>query len=117
MRLFEIYQEDKSSTFVHDGKTYDINKLFKLSVHIKPEMFKVSDLAWVLKFDEPVPDDYESINIQVPVLITNWYDESVGAWRHVVIDGLHRLNKAHIGKIGHIPGKTIPAEMLQLCLL
>ncbi|MCK9529539.1 MAG: hypothetical protein M0R77_03105 [Gammaproteobacteria bacterium] len=116
MRLFEIYKEDPSSTFVHDGKSYDINKLFKLTAHLKPELYRVSDLTWVLNFDEPVPDDYETININIPVLITKWYDMSVGAWRHTVIDGLHRLNKARINKVSHIQGKMVSKDILDSCL-
>lgn len=117
MRLFEIYQEEHDSTFVHDGKTYDINKLFKLSAHLPCELYRVSDMTWILNFDQPLPDDYEDINVQVPVLITMWFDESVDAWRHVVIDGLHRLNKARVNEVSHIPGKMIPKEMLESCLI
>lgn len=117
MRFSEIYQEEPSSNFVHDGKTYDINKLFKLADHLKVDLYRVSDLTWILNFDVPEPSTYDAVNINFPVLITRWYDESVKAWRHVVIDGLHRLNKARVNKVSHIPGKMIPAEMLEQCII
>lgn len=115
MRLFEIYQEEKSSTFVHDGKTYDINKLFKLADHIKPELYRVSDLIWVLNYDMPEAGSDDDININIPILITMWYDDSVKAWRHTTIDGMHRLDKARRGKVSHLPGRMIPADLLNMC--
>lgn len=117
MRLFEIYQEEADSTFVHDGRTYNINQLFKMADHLKTDLYRVSDMTWILNFDQPEPDDYEEVNIEFPILITMWFDESVGAWRHAVIDGLHRLNKARVSKVSHIPGKMIPKEMLDACLI
>lgn len=117
MRLFEMYQEERGSTFVHDGKTYDINKLLKLSDILKPEQYRVSDMTWILNYDVPEPNTYDKININFPLLITMWFDPEAGAWRHAVIDGLHRLNKAREGRVSHLYGKMIPAEMLVKCLV
>ena len=117
MRLFEMYQEERGSNFVHDGNTYDINKLFKLTDMIEPEQYRISDMIWILNYDVPEPSTYENININMPLLITMWFDGSVGAWRHVVIDGLHRLNKAREGGVSHLFCKMIPSEMMAKCLV
>ena len=117
MRLFEIYQEEPNSTFVHDGKTYNINKVFKLANHIKSELYQVSDLTWLLAYDTVEPSSYDHINTSIPVLITKWFDPSINAWRHVVIDGIHRLKKAQVNRSSHILGKMITSEMLNQCLI
>lgn len=117
MRLFEIYREDSNSTFTHDGKKYDINLLFKLADHLEPEQYRVSDMTWVLKYDPTAPSTFDNIDINIPLLITMWFDELVGAWRHVVIDGLHRLKKAQVNRVSHLYCKMIPSDMLAQCLI
>ena len=117
MRLFEIYKEEPGSSFIHDGKSYDLNKLFKLSQHLDSEQYRVSDMTWILNFDTPEPSLYDHINLSAPLLITKWYDSSVKAWRHVVVDGLHRLYVAKINRVSHLPGKMIPEDMLNKCLI
>lgn len=117
MRLFEFYQEERGSSFIHDDKEYDLNKLLKLSQHLDSDEYRVSDMTWILNYDQPEPDTYNHINLEAPILITKWFDVSVDAWRHVVIDGLHRLNVARVNKVSHLPGKMIPKDMLDKCLI
>lgn len=112
MRLDEFYQEEKGSNFTHDGKNYDLNKLLKLSAHIRPGLYRVSDLTWILNFDVPEPNSYDHINIEIPILITDWFDPNERVWKLVVIDGLHRLHVARVNKVSHLPGILISSDML-----
>jgi len=111
MRLFELYQEERGSTFTHDGKEYDLNKVIRLSRNNMVMVYSVSDLAWILDYDTPSARRTGSANVNIPILIAQLGDKKV------VIDGLHRLAKAVDKGMSTIKGKMVSDDVLQQCLI
>lgn len=110
----ELYQEEKGSTFTHDGDDYDINKLFKLSEKLPVIKTKVSDLEWINKGFKPSKRDLrreKEADDNVPILITKWHNKLV------VLDGFHRLLKAEDSNIKELPARIIDKKMLDSCLI
>ena len=89
--LFELYQEEKGSTFSDEDKNYDINKIFKLTEHAPTTFEKISELDWIIDHKPLSHEDKERVNnadLSVPILIT------MKGTRVLVVDGYHRLLKA-----------------------
>ena len=86
----ENYREGESSTFTHNGKNYSIDKLLQEieKAHLKPKTFQVSELEWVLQFDQPDPDRVKRADTSTPGIVA-YHDN-----KPVLVDGLHRLTKA-----------------------
>lgn len=106
MILSELYQEEPTGTFTHDGAEYNLNKLFKLVDADPIAYFKVADLAWILKEDKRTDD----ADLKTPILVTVWKHK----W--VVLDGAHRLQKALDQKVEQLPGKIVSHDMLKQTL-
>ncbi|MBL8015367.1 MAG: hypothetical protein JNK26_04230 [Candidatus Doudnabacteria bacterium] len=123
-----IYQESENGRFTHKGKKYNLNEVFKLT-HIKPiNKLKVSDLEWILEFSYEEKDG---------VLVcrscrkgpAGWHEQRVNDadlntpiiaifedqhW--IVLDGVHRLQKAKNLGVVELPVKVIDDGELESCL-
>ena len=117
IRLEGLSEEDikayneEMSTFTHDNKLYDLKKLNDIVKENPVKKFKVSDLVWIFKWDDPNEDHPERIStarLSVPILVTHWKNKLV------VIDGLHRLKKAENLKMTEIEGKLVTQDQLQM---
>jgi hypothetical protein len=107
-KLLERYQEELGSTFISDGRLYDLNALLILTEHLPVLDFPVSLLEWVLEWDTPDPERLKTADPSVPVLVANYRDELV------TVDGLHRLTKAVELGLDIIPGIFVSDEMLAM---
>lgn len=102
MKLFELYQEEPTSTVSHDGTEYDLNALFKIVDKDPVAYFNVADLKWILSEDRTTDADLEA-----PVLVTIWDH------KYVVLDGEHRLRKAVKEKVQQLPGRFVSPDQLK----
>ncbi len=115
MLLFELYDEPKVSTFTHDGRVYDLNKLLELSKDMDSDDIPLDQLIWVLDWDEPDPKRVKKADLTAPILVTWWHDDNQPS-QLVVLDGLHRLARAEQLHHETIVGKYIRHDMLEDCL-
>lgn len=106
MLLAELYQEHRGSTFTHDGRKYDLNKLLKAVDGKSVDMFKVGDLKWVLKHTDVDEDRVKKADKSKPVLVTKWRNKLVA------VDGAHRLTKAVRSGDAKIRGKFVTPDEL-----
>lgn len=109
MLLIELYQEEKGSTFTHDGKEYNLNKVLK-SVDDQEEIeVSVKDLKWEIE-DDLNSDDEKRIkdaDLDAPILVTKWEDKLV------TVDGYHRLIKAARKGKKELPAKMVSKDQLK----
>lgn len=73
--LIELYQEEKGSSFTHNGEEYNLNKLLKIIDKFKPRKFKVSDFDWILPYSEYEFDRIEKANPKVPIIVV-WFNKN-----------------------------------------
>ena len=112
-----VYQEE-SGHFTHNGKKYDINNLFKLTHEIEVEEFNVSDIEWIINKDEPCyscrkgpqtwhEERVQNADLKTPIIVTKSNN------KFVVLDGVHRLEKAVSLNKDKILGKFIAEDLLE----
>lgn len=123
-----IYQESNEGKFTHNGVKYNLNKALKIS-HSRPTIkVKTADISWILGYNfvnvdgkmvcyscRKGPDNWheERINkadLVAPIITTKEND------RIIVLDGIHRLDKAMRMGIEELPAKSLSKEDLELCL-
>lgn len=109
--MAKVYQEEKS-IFSSNGKSYDLNAIFKMVANQPLEQIAVNKLIWVLEF---TGDDYdrqrvEDSDIKVPVLVT------LHEGKELVIDGYHRLLKALKKHVKVLPYKRVTPEQMKQAL-
>ena len=103
-----IYQEEDSSTFIHNNMEYDLNKLLLISNNIPIEKIKTSELSWILKHTTVDKKRVRKSDTSFPLLIT--FDKVENKW--VVLDGAHRLTKAVSENKKYLPVKKVPSGKL-----
>ena len=108
-----IYQEEDSSTFIHNNIEHDLNKLLLISNNVPIEKIRTSELSWILKYTTVDKKRVRKSDISFPLLIT--FDKIENKW--VVLDGAHRLSKAVSENKKYLPVKKIPGKMLEECVL
>jgi len=115
MKIFEVYQEEPESIFTHNGKKYNLNKLFRLVDKIEDNEVPVDQLVWIFEFDDPYNETtrIENADTTIPILVT-WLVEDNRS-QLVVLDGLHRLAKAASENKLVIPCKYVTNEILDKC--
>ncbi len=86
----EIYQENKDSTATHNKKLYNLNILFKLAHDRTPIQILIDELVWVLPYTTTFKKRVDDADLTKPILV--FKDPKYGL---TVIDGAHRLTKAH----------------------
>ena len=109
--ISELYQEEFGSNFEHNGKKYDLNKLLKLSEHLQTEQISVNKLIWIFKWDNPndEPKRVKNADLNAPILVTLLKKQLV------VLDGLHRLEKAVENNKKTILSIYIKQDILDKC--
>lgn len=107
MLLIELYQEQKGSSFTHDGVKYDLNKLLKRVDNKEVTDYDVSELKWVLKDTKVKAERVTKADLSKPILVTKWHKKLVA------VDGAHRLTKAVQQKVKQLPGKYVTKEDLK----
>lgn len=83
------YQEEETSTFGHEGKQYRLNILLRAVHRRRIHDIAIEKLIWIFDHCKPDPERVAVANLQFPILVH--FDK--GRW--VVVDGLHRLARAH----------------------
>jgi len=112
------YQEGDCDTFTHNGREYSLNKLLILSSTLPVKEILVDELVWIFKYSRKLIDGtmvcsscmgsevgwhekrVENCDLTVPIIVTIHDD------RLVVLDGLHRLEKAVGLGLTKIPGRV-----------
>lgn len=97
--------------FTHNHRIYDLAKLRILMRPYKTTFFPTDKLLWVLKWDHPQEERVQKAKFRWPLFITK------DGNRYVVIDGLHRLERARRLKLGIVPVKDVPPDILKQCLV
>lgn len=87
------YQEEHSSTFGHQGRQYRLNTLLRLTHKRLNRALSINKLDWILEHAKPDPTRVDKADLKTPILV--FFDESIDGGRWVVVDGLHRLARAH----------------------
>jgi hypothetical protein len=101
------YTEGPESTFTHNKKRHSVDAAIAASKQRPVVEVPVRDLAWILKHSKPQADRVRAADPTVPVLITKWGDKDV------VVDGLHRLQKAQDIKQNTILTRRLSAADLR----
>jgi hypothetical protein len=91
----------EGGTFTHAGQKYDLDKVLAAIDKAPTKKVKVRNLTWVLAYDKPDPKRVARADVTKPVVITRWDGKDV------VIDGLHRLERAQQLGMADIPAKFI----------
>lgn len=95
----DFYQE-QNSTFSHQGKTFDLNVLFRQRREIAS--ISVAELEWILQHTPPLdPDRVDRADLTAPILATRFEDKVL------TIDGLHRVTKAKRDRVATLPGHWV----------
>jgi hypothetical protein len=109
-----LLEKERTNTFTHDDKEYNLTKLNKVIKDNPVEPIAISKLIWIFKYDDPDEDQPERIktaNINVPIIVIKWEKQLV------VLDGLHRLKKASDRGLKTLPARMVTKEQLALCVL
>lgn len=108
-----VYQEEESSTFTHNGKTYSLNILFQ-EVHSTPvTKINLSEVKWILADSYIDSKRVQQADIKAPILVI--YDSKLKLW--IVLDGTHRVKKASLLKLTEIPCKVVKESQLNKALI
>lgn len=108
------YREEKGSSFTHNKKKYDLNCVLEKVDDAPINNMSVSDLDWMIKEAslEMTDDDkkrIEKADLSTPILIADHKG------RPAVIDGMHRLTKAHMNGVKCLPTKFVSDQILDSC--
>ena len=106
----KIYSE-YNSYFTHNGQSYNLNKLIRLSDKNQIYKLNVNKLKWILKYSNVYRTRVKKANIKVPILVTK-----IGT-KYYILDGAHRLKRALNNNIKFIRIKLISKKMLDTCKL
>jgi hypothetical protein len=87
--MSQPYAEGEDSLFVEDGVAYRLDPLLRLTATRAPTKVLVRRLVWILEFEDLDPARVARANMSVPLIVTRTDDA-----RLVVVDGVHRLQKA-----------------------
>jgi hypothetical protein len=101
---------EEDSTFSSNGDTYDLNTIFAGTERIKAEHMRVSDYTWMLKDMPKKKEDLERTkraDLDVPILVAKL------SGKEIIVDGMHRLSKAHGLGRELILGREVPPEVMQ----
>lgn len=123
--MTSYYQESESGRFTHNGKKYNLNAVLKLA-HTKPtKHIALSKLTWILPYCSEEIDGakrcrscrkgpvswhkerVDNADLSTPILVT------LSDKRYVVLDGIHRLEKATTEGTVELPMKFIDEEELK----
>lgn len=106
-----IYQEEEGETFESDGVFYDLNKIL-LAVAQEPiKQIGVDKIKWVLRYTTPDQERVKKVDITTPILVTRY--GSLG----LVVDGLHRLQKAVNEKVRELPFRRVSPEVMKAAVI
>jgi len=109
-----IKESAPTNTFTHDYNDYDLTLLNRIIKENSVKKFKVKDLTWIFKYDDPDEDHPERVKtaaLAVPIIVTEWEDKLV------VLDGLHRLKKAVNQGLESIEGRMVSKSQLKEALV
>lgn len=123
MKNDDIYQENPTGHYSLYDVKYDLNKIFML-VHGKAiRNVPVKDLTWNLEYSKVVNEQGEKVcgscqkgpkgwheervsnsNLEIPVIVTRYRNKLL------IVDGVHRLEKAVNAGASEIPTKELSKE-------
>ncbi len=105
--LEKLAYSEYKSTFTHNGKEYDLNKIFERTKDLNSKKISLDKIKWILKYSGNLNKKrIEHADVSIPVLIYNMGDKKV------VLDGAHRLANAFSKNLNEIPYKRVTKEML-----
>jgi hypothetical protein len=119
MPSVEMYQEEESSSFVHNGISYPLNPIFR-TASTKPTVeFDLNKVRWLADHIRKVDiHRRNTADLSVPIIVA---ELDVGHGREwVIVDGMHRVKKAfHNAGLAHqmepddaYPDLTLPAKVI-----
>lgn len=100
--------KERGSTFGHEGKEYDLNKIFDYVETMPVIPININLLDWVLKYTSISKKRIKSSDTSVPIIVTRYGEE----W--VIVDGVHRLSKLKKNGYKIAAAKIIPWEFLSI---
>ena len=111
-QLFEKKEyKEYSSTFTHDDKEYDLNKMFRLTKRRRVSEMPISKLKWILKYTKVSKNRVKKADTDIPILIGKFGKK----W--VTYDGVHRLSKAMEEEKETIKVIKVTKYILNKCLI
>ena len=115
----EMYQEEESSSFVHNGVSYPLNPILRTAATKPTIQFDLNKVRWLADHIRKVDiHRRNTADLSVPIIVA---ELDVGHGREwVVIDGMHRVKKAfHNAGLDHqmeindpYPDLTLPAKVI-----
>lgn len=113
MTLLEYaYAEEAGSSFTHDGIEYDLNCVLAACQNIPANKMQTQFLVWLLSEDSYFDEDrVAQADLDAPILVTRWWG------RVTVLDGFHRLVKAHRMGVPLVNTVLVPESFLTGCAI
>ena len=105
--MAQTYKE-KDSTFEANGTVYDLSKIHAAIKGDTSKEIRVSNLSWILKYIESTDKEkVDDADITKPILVTAIDSQEV------VVEGLHRLQKAIKTNVLVLPYKRVSSEVME----
>lgn len=110
------YREGKNDSFTYNKKKYNINCVFEKVENEPIKVTPVSELDWIIK-EAPLEDTeedkkrIEKADLSTAILIAQYGDKLA------IIDGMHRLTKAHNNGVKYLPTRFVSDKILEQCEL
>lgn len=108
----KVYQEE-GSTFSGDGKTHDLNYIFRAVANDPIHQIEVSELIWVLEYDQTERDAQrdDAADLSFPILVTRYKG------MELAIDGCHRLRKAVKLGVKTLPYRRVSSDLMRKSMI
>ena len=107
-----VYQEGADSTFGSQGAVYSLDKLFRVADKLPTHQRRVDQYDWILDEVGAIdPERVERSDLSFPILVVPTRVGNTSKW--VVVDGLHRLQKAKLRERRFILVKELTEQQLE----
>lgn len=98
----------RTNTFTHDDQLYDLDIVHREVIGLPRQLFKVSDLIWLIEECDWTEDDQKRHpNMSKPIFVVKWQDKIC------CVDGYHRIVKAHRKGIERLAGIWVPDHVME----
>ena len=98
----------EGGSFTHEGTEYDLDHALSLADKQPVTSTRVKDLAWVLRHGKADPERVRRADLSAPLLVSHTSDG-----RPTVVDGFHRLTKAHNEGVTSMPTRFVDRKELR----
>lgn len=88
----EVYQEEESSSFVHNGVSYPLNPIFKIAATKPTVQFDLEQVRWLADHVREVNRERrDNADLTAPIIVVEAETGHGRQW--VIVDGMHRVKK------------------------